>query len=490
VVAKTAGDSREETGISTLVVLAVLAGAQLMVILDATIVNVALPTIERDLGFSPTGLQWVVNAYTLTFGGFLLLGGRLGDRLGRVRLFLAGLTIFVVASLACGFAQNQEILIIARGVQGLGAAIISPTALAIITVTFAEGRERNRALAVWGAIAGSGGAIGLLLGGVLTEYAGWEWIFFVNVPLGLVVGIASARVLTESRAATNERADIAGAVTVTAGLIAAVYATVRAQEVGWTSTQTLLTYLAAVLLLGSFLIIESRFSDPLVPLGFFRRRSPAGANVVAFTVGAALFAMFFFFSLYLQAVLGYSALKAGLASLPVSVGIIVAATSASQLANRISPKALLMVGLATLSVGLLWFSRISSDGSYAVDVLGPGLLMAVGLGLTFVPLTISAVSGVPPKEAGLASGLLNTSQQVGGALGLAVLSTVSTAKTEDVLAGLRRVPTPADLAEGLTQGYSAGLLVGAGFAVAGIVIAALMIKVDRSAAVEPPPPMA
>ena len=484
-----AGRAREETGINPMLVLLVLAGTQLMVILDATIVNVALPTIERDLAFSQSGLQWVVNAYTLTFGGFLLLGGRLGDRLGRVRLFLVGLTVFTLASLLCGLAQNQEMLIIARGIQGLGAAIISPTALAIITVTFKEGPERNKALAVWGSIAGAGGAVGLLLGGILTEYAGWQWIFFVNVPVGVVVGIASYRVLKESRAPVTGRADIAGAVTVTAGLIALVYATVRAQEIGWGSARTLLTYAAAAVLLGAFLVIESRFRDPLVPLGFFRRRNPAGANAVGFVVGAALFAMFFFFSLYLQVVLGFSAVKAGLGSLPVSVAIIVSAAVVSQLVNRVGPKPLLLAGLLTLGVGLVWFSRISADGAYVTDVLGPGIVMAVGLGMTFVPLTISAVSGVPPEEAGLASGLLNTSQQVGGALGLAVLSTVSTSTYEDVLASLGRAPTPADLLDALTQGYAAGLLVGAMFAAAGLLVAFALIRVDKADVPDAPPPM-
>ena len=488
--ARQAGRTQNEPAVNPLLVLIVLAGTQLMVILDATIVNVALPTIERDLGFSASGLQWVVNAYTLTFGGFLLLGGRLGDRLGRVRLFLAGLIIFTAASLLCGLAQSQEWLIIARGVQGLGAAIISPTALAIITVTFKEGPERNRALAVWGSIAGAGGAVGLLLGGVLTQFAGWEWIFFVNVPVGIVVGIASYRVLKESRAASGQRADIAGAITVTAGLVALVYATVRAQDVGWGSAQTIVTYLVAAVLLISFLIIESRFRDPLVPLSFFRRRNPAAANAVGFVVGAALFAMFFFFSLYLQTVLGYDALKAGFASVPVSVAIIVAAAAVSQLANRVNPKILMLIGLAVLAVGLIWFSRITPDGSYAARVLFPGIVMSLGLGMTFVPLTLFAVSEVPPEEAGLASGLLNTSQQVGGAIGLAVLSTVSTAKANDVLGALGRTPDPAAIADALTRGYSAGLLVGAAFAVAGLIVAALMIRGGTVDARAVPPPMA
>lgn len=430
-----------------------------------------------------------MNAYTLTFGGFLLLGGRLGDRLGRVRLFLAGLVIFTVASLFCGLAQSQEWLIIARGVQGLGAAIISPTALAIITVTFAEGPERNRALAVWGSIAGAGGAVGLLSGGILTQFAGWQWIFFVNEPVGVVVGIASYKVLKESRVASGQRVDIAGAITVTAGLIALVYATVRAQEVGWTSAQTIVTYVLAAALLTSFLVIESRFRDPLVPLGFFRRRNPAAANAVGFVLGAALFAMFFF-SLYLQTVLGYDALKAGFASVPVSVAIIVAAAVVSQLANKVSAKLLMAIGLAVLTVGLVWFSRITPDGSYVAKVLFPGIVMSLGLGMTFVPLTLLAVSGVPPEEAGLASGLLNTTQQVGGALGLAVLSTVSTTRMQNVLADIGAPPNPFQLVDALTRGYSAGLLVGAAFGLAGLLVAVLFVRGGRVDPAAAPPPIA
>jgi EmrB/QacA subfamily drug resistance transporter len=453
--------------------LALLATAQFVIVLDASIVNVALPSIGKDLNFSQDDLSWVVNAYTLIFGGFLLLGGRLADLLGRRRMFMSGLILFALASLAGGLAQSDLWLIIARGVQGLGAAIVSPAALSIVTTTFKEGAERNTALGVWGAVAGSGGAAGVLLGGMLTEWAGWEWVLFVNVPIGLAAAAIAPRLLGESRDEVAHRHfDVAGAVTVTAGLAIGVYALVDANNAGWTSTQTLLLGAVSLGLLGVFALVETRSRQPLVPFSIFRLRSLRGANVVGLLIGMSLFAMFFFISLYLQQVLGYSALKAGLAYLPLALFIIGSAGLASQLVTKLGFKPTLIIGLLFVTAGLLWFSQVSAPGgSYLGDVLFPSILAAIGLGLSFVPVTIGAVTGTKPEEAGLASGLINTSQQVGGALGLAILSSIANSRTEDLLAGGERNPVVA-----LTEGFQTAFLVGAGFAATAAVLAAVLIS--------------
>ena len=414
--------------------LALLAAAQFIVVLDASIVNVALPSMGRDLDFATEDLSWVVNAYTLVFGGFLLLGGRMADLLGRRRVFVAGLILFSAASLAGGLAQSPGWLVAARAVQGLGAAILSPAALSIITTTFAEGAERNRALGVWGAVAGSGGAAGVLFGGLLTEYAGWEWVLFVNVPIGLAVAFFATRILPESKIDGPRHFDAAGAVTVTAGLSLLVYALVDTVNAGWGSTQTIVLIAISLLLIAGFLVIESRSKSPLVSFGIFRNRTLTGANVVGLLVAMSLFSMFFFVSLYMQNVLGYDALKAGLAYLPLAFGIIVSAGLASVLVTRIGFKPTLIAGLLLTAGGLIWFSQVSVDGEYVSDILPASLLAAFGLGLAFVPMTIAAVSGVSGREAGLASGLINTSQQVGGALGLAILATVANSRTDDVMA--------------------------------------------------------
>jgi EmrB/QacA subfamily drug resistance transporter len=453
--------------------LALLATAQFVIVLDASIVNVALPSIGKDLDFSQDDLSWVVNAYTLIFGGFLLLGGRLADLLGRRRLFMSGLILFAVASLAGGFAQSELWLIIARAVQGLGAAMVSPAALSIVTTTFREGSERNTALGVWGAVAGSGGAAGVLLGGVLTEWAGWEWVLFVNVPIGLIAAAIAPRLLVESRDADRERHfDVAGAATVTAGLGIGVYALVDANNAGWTSTQTLVLGAVSILLLAAFAGVESRSRHPLVPFSIFRLRSLRGSNVVGLLIGMSLFSMFFFISLYLQQVLGYSALKAGLAYLPLALSIIVSAGVASQLVTRLGFKPTLIIGLLFIAAGLVWFGQVSAPGgSYLGDVLFPSLLAAIGLGLSFVSVTIGAVTGTKPDEAGLASGLINTAQQVGGALGLAILSSIANSRTETVAKGGEHNPLVA-----LTEGFQTAFLVGAGFALAGAIFAALLIS--------------
>jgi EmrB/QacA subfamily drug resistance transporter len=441
-----------------------------MVVLDASIVNVALPSIQNDLQFSQENLQWVVNAYTLVFGGFLLLGGRMADLLGRRRLFVIGLGLFSLASLLGGFATNEGQLIAARALQGLGAAIISPAALSIVTTTFAEGSERNKALGIWGAIAGLGGAAGVLLGGMLTEWAGWEWVLFVNVPIGIAAAVLTPRYVRESRMTREDRHfDALGAVTVTAGLVILVYGLVKAEDFGWGSGRTIGLLATAVALIGLFVLIEARSRSPLAPLSFFRNRTPTSANILSVLIAASLFAMFFFISLYLQRVLGYSALEAGLAYLPLALTIVVSAGIAAQAVERIGVKPALVFGLGAIAVGLAWFSRVDADGSYVADVLGPSVVAAVGLGFSFVPVTIAAVAGVDDSQAGLASGLVNTSQQVGGALGLAVLATIANSTTSSLPGGAQN---PA----ALTEGFQDAFLVGSGFAVAGVVLALFLLR--------------
>ncbi|HZO06302.1 MAG TPA: MFS transporter [Solirubrobacterales bacterium] len=446
--------------------LILLCSAQFVVVLDASIVNVALPTIGSALDFTESSLPWVVNAYVLTFGGFLLLGGRLADLLGRRRIFMAGLILFALASLAGGLATTSGQLIAARAVQGLGGALLSPAALSIVATTFKDGAERNKALGVWGAVAGSGGAAGVLLGGVLTEYLGWEWVLWVNVPIGIAAAAIAPSLLAETRDENELRTfDVAGAVTITAGLSALVFALVDANEVGWGSTQTILTLAGAALLLAAFVVIELRSRAPLVPFSIFRIRTITGANVVGLLVGASLFSMFFFISLYMQQVLGYSAIKAGLSYLPLAVSIILSAGIASQLVTKVGFKPILATGMVLIAAGLVWFSQISADGSFLSDILGPSLLAAVGLGFSFVPVTIAAVSGIPDHEQGLASGLINTSQQVGGALGLAILAAVSSSVTGNSI-------DP----EVLTEGFQDAFLVGAAFAVLGLIATLFLIR--------------
>jgi EmrB/QacA subfamily drug resistance transporter len=453
--------------------LALLAMTQFVIVIDASIVNIALPSIGRALHFSQTDLSWVVNAYTLTFGGFLLLGGRLADLMGRRRMFMIGLVLFSVSSLAGGLAQSETWLIVARAVQGLGGAIVSPAALSIITTTFADGEERNRALGVWGAVAGAGGAAGVLLGGILTSGLNWRWVLFVNVPIGFLCAFLAPRVLPESHAEFESRQfDIPGAVTVTAGLALLVYALVDAVNVGWGSTATIARIAGALVLLVAFLAIERRQRAPLMPMSIFRLRTLRGADTVALLIGMSLFSMFFFVSLYMQQVLHYSALKAGLSYLPLSVGIVLSAGAASVLVTRFGFKPVLLTGLMFVAGGLYWFSKVpATGGTFLANVLGPSLLAAVGLGLSFVPVTIAAVTGTRPQEAGLASGLVNTAQQVGGALGLAILATVANSRTLAVLHSGQR-----DVAVALTKGFERAFLVGAGFALAGALLTVVMIS--------------
>ena len=451
--------------------LVLLAVTQFVIVLDASIVNVALPSIGRALDFSQDNLSWVVNAYTLTFGGFLLLGGRLADLLGRRMIFMVGLGLFSAASLLGGLAQSDTWLIAARAAQGLGAALISPAALSLITTIFSEGAERNRALGVWGAVAGSGGAAGVLLGGVLTQWVGWQAVLFVNVPIGLIAAALAPRLLPESRDADHRYFDFQGAVLVTGGLALLVYALVDANNAGWGTFHTIGLGGIALGLIAAFVAWESRAQHPLMPFSIFRLRTLRGANVIGLLIGLALFAMFFFLSLYMQQVLGYDALKTGVSYLPLAVMIIASAGVASQLTTRIGFKPVLITGMLMLTAGLVWFSQVNAGGSYLGDVLFPSLVVGFGLGLAFVSVTIAAVMGTKPEEAGLASGLINTSQQVGGALGLAILSAIATARTNHVIAGGGHSQGFA-----LTAGFQTAFLVGAAFALLAAVLAAVMIS--------------
>ncbi|MEA2422606.1 MAG: hypothetical protein QOF55_1705 [Thermoleophilaceae bacterium] len=458
-------------------VLLLVCFAQFMVVLDATIVNVALPSIQHDLSFSASSLQWVINAYTLIFGGFLLLGGRAGDLLGRKRLFLAGVALFTFASLLDGLSQSSGMLIAARALQGLGAALVSPAALSIITTTFADGPERTKALGVWGGIAAGGGAIGLLLGGVLTEALSWQWIFFVNIPIGIAAFLLSARFVPESRAERRPAGvDVAGAASVTDGLVALVYALVKAQDYGWGSFETLGLGAVAIALLAAFVAIERRSAAPLVRLGVFRIRSLASANGVMLLVASGMFAFFFFSSLYVQEILGFSPLEAGLAFLPFTAGIMVGAGAAQQLIRRFGVRPVAVVGMVLAAGGLALLSRASAGGSYAADLL-PGIIpMSVGMGLTFVPLTLIGTTNVDDADAGLASGVFNTSQQVGGALGLAVLSTFASNRTSTVLGGLGHAPTPSDRTAAVVDGFQVAFTAGAGLIALGAIVLAALIR--------------
>jgi EmrB/QacA subfamily drug resistance transporter len=457
--------------------LILLCVAQFVVVLDASIVNVALPSIGRGLHFSDQNLPWVVNAYVIAFGGFLLLGGRAADLLGRRRVFMAGLIVVAVASLAAGFAATQGQLIAARAAQGLGAAIISPSALSIVTTLFSDGAERNKALGAWGAVAGSAGAAGVLLGGVLTSWLGWEWVLWVNVPVSLIALALTPGLIPESRSQSTTRGfDAAGAVSVTAGLSVLAYALLDASSAGWGSAKTISLLAVAAALLGAFVVIERRSESPLVPFRIFRLRTLTGANVVGLLLGASLFSMFFFISLYMQQVLGYSPIHAGLSYLPLALTIVIAAGLGGELVTRFGFKPILAAGMGFVALGLLWFSQVPVNGGFLSDILGPSLLAAIGLGFGFVTSTIAAVSGVKAQEQGLASGLINTSQQIGGALGLAVLSTIATTRTDHLLASGSSVPSA------LTHGFQSAFLGGAVIATLGFAATLILIRTRDSRA--------
>ena len=458
--------------------LALLSAVQFMVVLDIAIVNVALPSIKTDLGFSQENLQWVISAYALVFGGFLLLGGRAADLIGRRRLFFVGIVVFTLASLLAGLAWSEASLITARTVQGLGAAIITPAALSILSVTFVEGRERNIALGVWGAVGGFGAAAGVLLGGILTEALGWEWIFFLNVPVGVIAFILTPKLLTESRDARVKSFDLPGAVLVTVGLSSFVYAITQAGQNGWLAGRTITFFAVALALLAAFVVWERRHPEPLMRFGILRTRTVTGANVAGFILGTATFSMFLMLTLYMQQVLGYSAMKTGLAYLAVAGTAILWSAVAAQLVTRVGVKPVLVVGMAALTAGVLYFTQVSVGGSYLVDLLPGFLLVGLGLGFSFVPISIAALAGVQPAEAGLASGLINTSQQIGGALGIAALSTIATSHTSDALASGSATP------HALVDGFTAAFLAGVGIAGAGIIVALALIRRDELEQVE------
>ncbi len=460
-------------------ILVLVCVAQFMVVLDATIVNVALPSIQHGLHFSATSLQWVVNVYTLFFGGFLLLGGRAADLFGRQRLFLAGIALFTLASLVNGVATSSGMLIAGRAVQGLGAALVSPAALSIVMTTFSEGRERTKALGIWSAIAAGGGAVGLILGGLLTTELSWRWVFFINLPIGIVAFVLGLRYIANTRAEERpETVDIAGATTVTGGLLVLVYDIVKAQQYGWTSARTLGLFVVAVALLAAFVVTELRSKAPLIRLGIFRIRSLTSANVSMMFVAAGLFSMFYFASLYVQEVLHYSPLKAGFGFVPVTFGIVIGAGLAQPLIRIIGPRALPVMGIAIAATGLILLSRIPTHGAYLTDLL-PGLaIMSIGMGLTFVPVTLLATTNIDASDAGLASGLFNTSQQVGGALGLAILSSIAASRTSGDH-GVTR-------AAALVDGYQLAFLVGAGLMLLGIVTIVGMIRSRDVAAIGAP----
>ncbi|MFJ8254248.1 MFS transporter [Streptomyces sp. NPDC094466] len=474
--------------------LLVIASCQLMVVLDVTIVNIALPHMQKDLGFSTENLSWVINAYTLTFGGLLLLGGRLGDILGRRRVFIFGVLLFVFASLLGGLSQEGWQLLAARSLQGVGGAIASPTALSLITTTFREGPERNRAFGVFAAVSAGGSAIGLLAGGVLVEWLDWRWVLFVNVPIGLLIALAAPRYIPESERRPGHF-DVAGALTSTAGMVLLVYGFIRASEEGWTDPVTLGSFGAAVLLLGVFIAIESRSRQPITPLALFRDRNRAGTYTMMLCLSAAIFGMFFFLTLFVQDVLDFSPLRAGLAFLPVSVVIAISAGLASQLLPRWGPKPFMVVGAILAAAGLGWLTRTDVHSSYLGSILGPMLVFGFGMGMQFVSLTLMAVSGVAPKEAGAASGTLNASQQVGGSLGLSILvttfGTASRNEATDQAPAFLQEATPAQLQEFrrtgqlpgpwgdqvLTSGVSSAFVVAACFAVVAALVALFVIQV-------------
>ena len=450
--------------------LALLSAVQFMVVLDIAVVNVALPSIQVDLGFSQENLQWVISAYALVFGGLLLLGGRAADLLGRRRIFLVGVVVFTAASLLAGLAWSEPSLISARALQGLGAAIISPAALSILSTTFAEGRERNIALGVWGAVGGFGAAAGVMLGGVLTEALSWEWIFFVNVPVGVAAFALAPLLLTESRDASVRRFDAPGAVLVTVGLSSLVYAITQAGQDGWLAGNTVAFAAVALALLTGFVAWELRQTEPLMRFGILRTRTVAGANVAGFILGTALFSMFLMLTLYMQQVLGYSPMRTGVAYLAVAGTAILWSTVAAQLVNRLGVKPVLMIGMVSLTTGLLYFTQVSADGSYLGDLLPGFLLAGVGIGFSFVPISIAALAGVRAAEAGLASGLFNTSQQIGGALGIAALSTIATSRSGDAVASGTALPVA------LVDGFSAAFTAGAIVAALGIIAALTLIR--------------
>jgi EmrB/QacA subfamily drug resistance transporter len=450
--------------------LGLLCVVQFMVVLDIAIVNVALPSIQADLGFSQENLQWVISAYALVFGGFLLLGGRLADILGRRGVFMAGLVVFSIGSLLCGLAWSEASLIGARAFQGLGAAMITPSALSILTTTFAEGRERNIALGAWGATGGFGAAGGVLLGGILTDLLSWPWIFFVNVPVGVGALVLAPILLTESRDAHGQSHDVPGAVLVTSGLVLLVLGITQGRQWDWGSAKTLGVFAAAAVLLLAFALWEQRQREPLVPFSIFRLQTLTAANLTMFVMGTAMFSMFLMLTLYMQQVLGMTALKTGLGYLAVAGTAVIWANVAAQVVNRIGVKPALIFGMSMLTLGLLYFTQVSAGGSYWADLFPGFLVLGVAIPFAFVPITIAALAGTKPQEAGLASGLINTSQQIGGAVGIALLSTIAVSTTDDEVASGTAVPLA------LTDGFVNAFWTGAAIAFAGVLVSIFLVR--------------
>jgi EmrB/QacA subfamily drug resistance transporter len=490
---RAAGSSRKGLALT------VIAASQLMVVLDATIVNIALPHIKGALGFSDTTLSWVINAYTLVFGGLLLLGGRAGDILGRRRVFIAGTLLFGLASLLGGFAQDSTMLLASRALQGIGGAVCAPTAFALIATNFAEGPERNRAFGVFSAVAGSGAAIGLLAGGLLTEYLDWRWVFFVNVPIAAAIAVAAPRYINESERRPG-RFDLPGALTSTIGLCTLVYGFIRAASNGWSDPATVGSFAAGVVLLAAFVVIERRTAQPITPLHLFRDRNRTGGLVMMLCLTAAMFGIFFYITIFAQTVIGYSPLKAGVAFLPISAAIIVAAQIASTFQARIGPKAFMAGGAALVVAGLGWLTQLKADSGYVDGILGPTVVFGFGMGLIFVPVMLIAVAGVPGHETGAASGLLNSMQQIGGAVGLSILTTVFTSAAKDrataLVPGFLKSATPAQAqqfqashefppgsaqyADTLAHGIGQAFLVGTGMALLSLIVALFVVRAKAS----------
>ncbi|HSX46068.1 MAG TPA: MFS transporter [Candidatus Saccharimonadia bacterium] len=462
-------------------VLFVLALAQFMVVLDVSIVNVALPAIQKAFHMSQSNLQWVVTIYSLTFGGFLLLGGRSADLFGRRRTFLSGILFFTIASLGTGLSQSEGMLITFRALQGLAGAFMSPAALSIVLVTYREGHERNVALSVWGAVASGGAAVGVLLGGIITQYLNWRWNFFVNVPVGLFVIFTALRIVGVHKSESEHNSlDLPGAVSVTAGLMTLVYGLTKAPTYGWTEHRTLTYFAVSAVLLLFFIYNESRAAHPLVPLRVFRIRNLAAADVLMLFMAAGLFSVFFFTTLYLQEVLGYTPVKTGVSFLVVPLAIALTATNVPRLIQRIGYRPILMVAPLVVSAGLFWVSHIPVNGTYWGNVAPGMILLGLGMGATFVSVTIAATSGVPQHESGLASGLLTTSQQIGGALGLAVLTGVATSAATTYINNLHAVPTAADQVAATVHGFHDGYLIASTFGVAASLLATLFIRAQKA----------
>lgn len=483
----THGSGRESGGRHLGLALVVIAAAQLMVVLDATITNIALPAIQTDLGVSDSNLAWIVNSYALAFGGLLLLGGKAGDLFGRRKMFQVGIAVFTLASLLGGLAPNEGLLIGARILQGVGAALAAPSALALITTTFPAGKPRNTAMGVYAGMAGIGATVGLLLGGILTDVLDWRWVFFVNIPIGIAV-LAGTRTLVEAERHPG-RLDVPGAITGTGGLIALVYGITRGGEHGWTGGFTLASFGAAAVLLVAFLFLQARTAHPMMPLRLFKDRSRSGSYATMLFIGAGMFATFYFLTLYMQLILGYSPVRTGFAYLPFSFGMAAAAGISSKLVARFAPRVIAGPGLLVAAAGMFWFATLEPDSSYAAHLMPAMFVTALGLGASFVPMTLGAVSGVSHEDTGVASALLNTAQQIGGALGLAILSTISTSaandKLPDAASALYRGLATQDLTlvakagEAVTHGYAMAFVAAAGMFLAGLAVTASAVNAGR-----------